>query len=152
MVSLTTVYIISITLASVGAIGSAYVSERISPLPVLDVKKEEPKKVEVESEPITLVDELEKEFGNLETAKLISDFIKNDEMYYKDKDPKETGDMIRKIWLLTHPDKDKCSEKIKELCSIIFQKAINIRDILSDNEVTTLGDQTEKALEILSSS
>lgn len=148
MVSLTTVYIISITLASVGAIGSAYISERISSLPVLDVKKEEPKK----GEPITLVDELEKEFGNLETAKLISDFIKNDEMYYKDKDPKETGDMIRKIWLLTHPDKDKCSEKIKELCSIIFQKAINIRDILSDNEVTTLGDQTEKALEILSSS
>ena len=169
MASLTTTYMVSTVLGSLGSMVAGYVANRISSGPVgpADEPKREPepeKKEEVKPANVneSLEDRISNKFKNPQTAKLIADFIQRDEQSYENDDPKELSKNLKKIWLVTHPDKDQCPADLTELCNIVFQKSQNIKIVLQnrirrnavppipDEEFTPLGDQTPKALEILS--
>jgi hypothetical protein len=151
---------------------AGYVANRISvPQPKSEAKVEiqtetKPEVEDGEEEPAnvneSLEDRITNKFGNPQTAKLIADFIQRDEQSYEDDDPKELAKQLKKIWLITHPDKDQCPADLLELCKIVFVKSQNIKIVLQnrirrnavppmqEDEFTALGDQTQKALEILS--
>jgi len=169
MASLTTVYMVSTVLGSLGSMAAGYVANRISLPPTLETQSEEIAEVDDgEEEPAnvneSLEDRISNKFGNPQTAKLIADFIQRDESSYENSDPKELSKQLKKIWLATHPDKDQCPADLADLCNIVFQKSQNIKIVLQNRirsnaippiqpeEFTPLGDQTQKALEILSRS
>lgn len=164
MASLTTVYMVTTVLGSLGSMAAGVLANRISapqaePEPKAEKKQEDLQIADVNE---SLEDRISNKFGNPQTAKLIADFIQRDESSYENADPKELSKQLKKIWLVTHPDKDQCPADLAELCSIVFQKSQNIKIVLqnrirrnavppvADEEFTSLGDQTQKALEILS--
>ena len=171
MASLTTVYMVSTVLGSLGSMAAGYVANSISaPQTAPEIKSESKaqpeKKEEVQLADVneSLEDRISNKFGSPQTAKLIADFIQRDESSYENSDPKELSKQLKKIWLATHPDKDQCPADLAELCNIVFQKSQNIKIVLQnrirsnavppipDEQFTPLGDQTQKALEILSRS
>ena len=155
---------VTTVLGSLGSMAAGFVANRISspqaePEPKAEKKQEDLQIADVNE---SLEDRISNKFGNPQTAKLIADFIQRDESSYENADPKELSKQLKKIWLVTHPDKDQCPADLAELCSIVFQKSQNIKIVLQnrirrnavppipDEEFTSLGDQTQKALEILS--
>jgi hypothetical protein len=167
MASLTTVYMVSTVLGSLGSMAAGYVANRISASQSEPESKAEPEKkedIQLADVNESLEDRISNKFGSPQTAKLIADFIQRDESSYENSDPKELAKQLKKIWLATHPDKDQCPADLADLCSIVFQKSQNIKIVLQNRirsnaippiqpeEFTPLGDQTQKALEILSRS
>ena len=161
---------VSTVLGSLGSMAAGVLANRISAPPTLETqpetKPDEKKQEDLQIADVneSLEDRISNKFGNPQTAKLIADFIQRDESSYENTDPKELSKQLKKIWLLTHPDKDQCPADLADLCSIVFQKSQNIKIVLQnrirrnavppipDEEFTSLGDQTQKALEILSRS
>jgi hypothetical protein len=167
MASLTTVYMVSTVLGSLGSMAAGYVANRMSAPEIKPDSKAEPEKkedIQLADVNESLEDRISNKFGSPQTAKLIADFIQRDESSYENSDPKELAKQLKKIWLATHPDKDQCPADLADLCSIVFQKSQNIKIVLQNRirsnaippiqpeEFTPLGDQTQKALEILSRS
>lgn len=158
---------VTTVLGSLGSMAAGFVANRISSPTTLETQpepKSEKKQDDLQIADVneSLEDRISNKFGNPQTAKLIADFIQRDESSYENADPKELSKQLKKIWLVTHPDKDQCPADLAELCSIVFQKSQNIKIVLQnrirrnavppipDEEFTSLGDQTQKALEILS--
>ena len=159
MASLTTTYIVSTLLASVGAMTAGYVADRISSPPTPPKTEPEP---EVEPEPEAEAEaeaepDLEQRIkdilaetgnGNSDTSKLMLEFLERDELSYQNENPDTVRDKLMQIrsGLGT-----TCPPKLVEVCKILALKAQNIQAILNGNtEVTTLGDQTQKATELIS--
>lgn len=86
--------------------------------------------------------------GNSDTSKLMLEFLERDELSYKNEDPNTVLDKLMQIRTGLGTT---CPPKLVEVCKILALKAQNIQAILNGNtEVTTLGDQTQKATELLS--
>ena len=86
--------------------------------------------------------------GNSDTSKLMLEFLERDELSYQNEDPNTVLDKLMQIRTGLGTT---CPPKLVEVCKILALKAQNIQAILNGNtEVTTLGDQTQKATELLS--
>jgi len=135
---------VSTVLASVGAMGAAYVANKLSP---------------------TLTETLQPDLKNLiidnfvdppikpDVAELMAEFLEKPVDQFNPSDRIKISSNLKKIYLATHPDKKQCPGKLGELCGIIFNKAKSIdaftKDGTIDGEFT--GNLTDRALQILNS-
>jgi len=148
MASLTTTYIVSTVLASVGAMGASYIATRISPIniPAPELKKED-----------TLKDQIMKKFTNpqikSDVAELMVEFIEKPVTDFKMEDRSNISASLKKVYLATHPDKGQCPGKLGELCGMIFDKARSIDKFTKDGivEGDFTGNLSDQILEILNS-
>jgi len=156
MASLTTTYIVSTVLASVGAMGASYIASRISPLSTVS----EPLPAEPESKPepeSSLKDLIMEKFTNpqikSDVAELMVEFIEKPVTDFKAEDRTKISASLKKVYLATHPDKGQCPGKLGELCGIIFNKARSIDKFTKDGivEGESTGNLTDEALTILNS-
>lgn len=141
MASLSTVYIISLFLASLSGIGSAFVGNSLYSL-----KAGEPAK----DVPTDLRSELKKQFGNEVAADAIADFIETPVMEWKTIAPTFREIVKKYAASMTHPDQNKCPPKFVDLCSLVSTKFSHIREYVTHGVDDPLGDQTSEALAILS--
>jgi hypothetical protein len=52
---------------------------------------------------------------------------------------------------MTHPDQNKCSAKLLEVCNMVSTKFSHIRNYIINETPDSLGDQTAEAFELLKS-
>jgi len=143
MVSLTTVYIVSTILASMGAMGAAYFSNK-EPIPEVVVeKKKDLKDLIIEN----FVDPQIKP----DVAELMAEFLEKPVDQFNPADRSKISSNLKKIYLATHPDKKQCPGKLGELCGIIFNKARSIDAFTKDGTIegSFTGNLTDQALQIL---
>lgn len=155
MASLTTVYIVSLVLASLSGIGSAFAGHSfyqwsegepvVSPKEEPVVSKEE-KEVKQEEDLKTL---LERETQNSTVAHAIFDFIETPVMEWKTIAP-TFRDLVKKYNdSMAHPDKNKCTPKLLKVCNMVAVKFSRMRDFIQTETPDSLGDQTSEALKLL---
>jgi hypothetical protein len=145
MVSLTTVYILSTILASMGAMGAAYFSNKpvVTKPEVVVEKKKDLKELIIEN----FVDPQIKP----EIAELMAEFLEKPVDQFNPSDRSKISSNLKKIYLATHPDRKQCPGKLGELCGIIFNKARSIDAFTKDGtlEGSFTGNLTDQALQIL---
>jgi len=145
MASLTTVYILSTVLASVGAMGAAYFSNKpvVTEPEVVIEKKKDLKDLIIEN----FVDPQIKP----DVAELMAEFLEKPVDQFDPSDRPRISSNLKKIYLATHPDKKQCPGKLGELCGIIFNKARSIDTFTKDGtlEGSFTGNLTDQALQIL---
>jgi len=149
MASLTTVYVVSLVLASLSGIGSAFVGHAVYPWKggaVVETPIETTK-----PDVINLESQIAKQFGNKETAKVIAEFIETPVMEWKTIAPTFREIVKKYSETMTHPDQNKCPPKLLELCKLVNVKFSRIRDFIRTETPDSLGDQTSEAMEILKS-
>jgi len=147
MASLSTVYIISLVLASVSGIGSAFVGTTLYPLKTGVLSVTEPTK-EI---PTDLRAELKKKFGSEVASDAIADFIETPVMEWKTIAPTFREIVKKYAASMTHPDQNKCPPKFVNLCSLVSTKFSHIREYVTHGVEDLMGDQTSEALAILNS-
>lgn len=170
MVSLSTVYVVSIILASIAGMGSAFVGNKIYPIqggaePVVEKQiVEEPESVvEEPKEEEEQVPQLEEQKSDLsgkiaerfnvdnETADIISQFVEVPVSEWK-KIADSPGDLKRKfVRTMTHPDRNQCPKELLDLCKIVYVKYSNMKSYIDGDTFTPYGDQTSEALHLLAS-
>ena len=156
MASLTTVYIVSTVLASVGAMSAAYIANRIAavPLPEPEAKAEPEPEPEAKTD---LKDLIKNKFTNpqikSDIAELMVEFIEKPVVDFKAEDRNKISSDLKKIYLATHPDKGQCPGKLGELCGMIFAKARSIDKFTKEGVVEGefTGNLSDPILEILNS-
>jgi len=145
MVSLTTVYILSTILASMGAMGAAYFSNKsvVTEPEVVVEKKKDLKDLIIEN----FVDPQIKP----DVAELMAEFLEKPVDQFNPSDRSKISSNLKKIYLATHPDRKQCPGKLGELCGIIFNKARSIDAFTKDGtlEGSFTGNLTDQALQIL---
>ncbi len=152
MASLTTTYIVSTVLASMGAMGAAYIANRIAPS-----KLAVPVPVPEPEAPSDLKDLIKKKFTNpqikSDIAELMVEFIEKPVVDFKAEDRQKISSDLKKIYLATHPDKGQCPGKLGELCGMIFAKARSIDKFTKEGVVEGefTGNLSDPILEILNS-
>ena len=169
MVSLTTVYGISIFLTSLAGMGSAFVGNKIYPIKggaveVLPTPTEEAPAPETPApqpeaatpptpEELNTLEEAIKTGFNMdeEFAKNVVDFIKTPVANWETIAP--TPSELRRKFMktLTHANQNKCPAKLIDLCKIVSIKYSNMKDSIEGNAYMPYGDQTAEALALLSS-
>jgi len=147
MASLTTVYVVSLVLASLSGIGSAFVGHAVYPWKggaVVETPIETTK-----PDVINLESQIAKQFGNKETAKVIAEFIETPVMEWKTIAP-TFRDLVKKYNdSMAHPDKNKCTPKLLKVCNMVAVKFSRMRDFIQTETPDSLGDQTSEALKLL---
>lgn len=148
---------LSLVLASLSGIGSAFVGHTLYPWkggvivtePV--VSKPEPTPAPAPSEPADLESQIKKQFGNVATAKVITEFIQTPVMEWQKIAP-TFRELVKKYSeTMTHPDQNKCPPKLLKLCNLVSVKFSRIRDFIRSETPDSLGDQTLEAMDILKS-
>lgn len=162
MASLTTVYGLSIILASIAGVGSAFVANKIYPLSggAISTSTELTKSdstVVPESKVPALssvsAEELEqriaKDFGNDVAAKNIVEFIRTPVSDWKNIAPSFNALRQKYVKSMTHPDQDKCPPKLASICNMVSVKFSEIRQFINGENYQNLGDQSADAMKIL---
>jgi len=143
MASLTTVYILSIVLASLSGIGSAFAGHTFYQWGGSGtILPPEPK-----SEP-DLKKLLEKETTK-EVAESMVEFIETPVMEWKKIAPSFRELVQKYVSTATHPDKNKCPPKLLKICNLVSVKFSRMRDFIRSEAPDSLGNQTSEALAIL---
>ena len=160
MASLTTVYVISIILASIAGVSSAFVGNTIYPLTggAEETPKPEPKlEPKLEPNPNDAVEPLEETIKNefnmdTEFAKNVVAFIKTPVTQWKTiaSDPRELKQKFMRA--LTHPNLNKCPPRLIDICKIVNIKYSNMLDFINERDYTPYGDQSADAAAVLASS
>ena len=153
MVSLTTVYILSVILASVAGMGSAFAGDKMIGGTI--VSKEPPKEEqpvpEATSQP-SLSEAIQTGFGmNSDFANNVMMFIKTPVTEWK-QIAGNPSELRRKFMqTLTHENLNKCPQNLKDVCKLVSIKYSNMKDFIEGNPYQNYGDQTQEATALLSS-
>ena len=159
MASLTTVYMISIILTSIAGIGSAFIGNKIYPLSGGTVmteekpeEKSEEKSEEKPEEPLEPLEETIKTEFNMdeEFAKNVVAFIKTPVTQWNSiaADPRQLKQKFMRT--LTHPNLNKCPQRLLDICKIVNIKYSNMLDFINQKDYTPYGDQSVDADAVLS--
>ena len=164
MASLTTVYGISIVLASLGGIGSAFLANKIHPLAggAISTSTELIKMDSTGSEnstppepvsvsPEQLEQRISADFGSDIAAKNIVDFIRTPVDKWQTIAPSFNALRQKYVKSMTHPDQDKCPKKLAEICNMVSVKFSEMRQFINGENYQNLGDQSADVLKILDS-
>lgn len=142
MASLTTTYMVSTFLTSVGAMAAGFVANRISPV----IQPNVPTKPEPELKPEPEPDQTQTVTKMFDVdEKVASDIIELftlNEAVYAEKDKNEANDKLKTVYEVM----SKCSDKLETLCSVIDKKIRNIAFIYGNttqDNAELLGDQSE---------
>ena len=145
MASLTTTYMVSTFLTSVGAMAAGFVANRISPViqPTIPTEPEPaPEVPEPDAEP----DQTQTVMSMFDVGeKVASDIIELftlTEEAYAEKDKIEANDKLKTIYELM----SKCSDKLETLCSVIDKKVRTIAFMYGNttqDNAELLGDQSD---------
>lgn len=142
MASLTTTYMVSTFLTSVGAMAAGFVANRISPV----IQPNVPTKPEPEVKPEPEPDQTQTVTKMFDVdEKVASDIIELftlNEAVYAEKDKNEANDKLKTVYEVM----SKCSDKLETLCSVIDKKIRNIAFIYGNttqDNAELLGDQSE---------
>jgi len=158
MASLTTVYVISIVLASIAGMGSAFVGSKIYPLTGGAKEKQSDTDAEPTPEPQSeetlepLEETIKNEFNmDNEFAKNVVAFIKTPVTQWNTiaSDPRELKQKFMRA--LTHPNLNKCPPRLIDICKIVNIKYSNMLDLINGRDYTPYGDQSADAAAVLSS-
>jgi len=142
---------VSLVLASLSGIGSAFVGTNVYPLTGGQiVLSETPKEPEKRTQTVqNLKTELTKQFGSEVAAKNITEFIETPVMEWKKIAPTFREIVKKYSGSTTHPDQNKCPPKLVEICKLVSTKFSHIRNYVINETADPLGDQTSEALAIL---
>lgn len=156
MVSLTTVYLVSIVLTSIAGFGSVFASKKFVGGAVVETSLPEPiQEQSPKQEPIDsskLSNAIQTGFGmDEEFAKNVIDFIKTPVINWNSiaANPSELRDKFRKT--LTHPNLNRCPESLLRICELVSKKYSNMKDFIAGEGYQNLGDQTQEAISLLPS-
>ena len=146
MASLTTTYMVSTFLTSVGAMTAGFVANRISPVIQSTVPTEPEVTPEVTPEVKPQPDQSQTVMTMFDVdEKVASDIIElftlNEEVY-ANKDKVEANDKLKTVYEVM----SKCSDKLETLCSVIDKKIRNIAFLYGNttqDNTELLGDQSE---------
>ena len=143
MASLTTTYMVSTFLTSVGAMAAGFVANRISPViqptvptepaPAPEVPEPEPDQTQTVMKMFDVDEKV--------ASDIIELFTLNEEVY-AGKDKIEANDKLKTIYEVM----SKCSDKLETLCSVIDKKIRNIAFIYGNttqDNAESLGDQSD---------
>lgn len=139
MASLTTTYMVSTFLTSVGAMAAGFVANRISPViqPTVPTKPEpEPEPEQDQTQTVTKMFDVDEKVA----SDIIELFTLN-EAVYAEKDKNEANDKLKTVYEVM----SKCSDKLETLCSVIDKKIRNIAFIYGNttqDNAELLGDQS----------
>lgn len=155
MVSLSTVYLISILLTSAAGFGSAYVAKKfvggaVTTLPPSESIPEPPSEPKDQS---VLSTAIQSGFGmDQEFADGIIEFIQTPVVEWN-KIASTSSELRRKFMrTLTHPNLNKCPQELLKVCELVSKKYSNMKDFIEGNSYQNDGDQTQEAIALLSSS
>jgi len=159
MASLTTVYLISIILSSIAGLGSAFVGNKIYPITggaVVEEKLEPQPEEKPEDKPepqsdYPLEETIKSEFNmDYEFAKNVVAFIKTPVRQWNSiaSNPRELKQKFTKT--LTHPNLNKCPQRLLDICKIVNIKYSNMLDFINQKDYTPYGDQSVDAAAVLS--
>ena len=137
MASLTTTYMVSTFLTSVGAMAAGFVANRISPViqPTVPTKPE-PEPEQDQTQTVTKMFDVDEKVA----SDIIELFTLN-EAVYAEKDKNEANDKLKTVYEVM----SKCSDKLETLCSVIDKKIRNIAFIYGNttqDNAELLGDQS----------
>lgn len=156
MVSLTTVYLVSIVLTSIAGFGSVFASKKIVGgaivMPVIETPLPEPINEVPQDQTDKLSNAIQTGFGmDEEFAKSVIDFIKTPVTNWNTiaTDQSSLREKFRKT--LTHPNLNKCPESLLKICKLVSDKYSNMKDFIEGNGYQNLGDQTQEAISLLPS-
>ena len=142
MASLTTTYMVSTFLTSVGAMAAGFVANRISPVIQPTVPTEPAPAPEVKPEPDQSQTVMKMFDVDEKVASDIIELFTLNEAVYAEKDKIEANDKLKTIYEVM----SKCSDKLETLCSVIDKKIRNIAFIYGNttqDNAESLGDQSD---------
>lgn len=166
MDSLTTAYLVCMLIGSGCAVGGAYAGNKAFPIessaisapaaestPVPPPKVETPKPPEVVNPTADQINKLKTElttsFGDENIANSILLFLRTPVKEWKTIDP-DFSSLTKKFrQTLTHPNMNKCPQNLLNVCGLVSKKYSNIKDFVSGEQITELGDQTLEAVKFL---
>ena len=156
MVSLSTVYLISILLTSAAGFGSAFAAKKVTGGAVTTLPPSETLPEAPPSEPkdqSVLSSAIQSGFGmDQEFADGIMEFIQTPVGEWN-KIASTPSELRRKFMrTLTHPNLNKCPQELLKVCELVSKKYSNMRDFIEGNSYQNDGDQTQEAIALLSSS